>query len=251
MLLTLRGLEKAAKQAAPKWPDKVNTIEYADDFIITGASKEILEDKVKPAVKAFLKERGLELSEEKTKITHIDDGFDFLGFNIRKYKDKLLTKPAKSNVLKFVKKIKEIIEKNKTTASGDLIAILNPKIRGWGNYYRHAVSAKTFSYVDYKIYNALFKWAKRRHHNKNLTWIVRKYYNMGKGLEWKFHGWCKLKGGDRKYQQLVHLQEVPIRRHIKVKMDANPYDPCYADYFKKRRENKGHNTLSKLLITAL
>jgi RNA-directed DNA polymerase len=112
MLLTLSGLEQRVKQAAPRKADKINFISYADDFVITGDSKELLENKIKPLVKEFLKERGLELSEEKTLITHISDGFDFLGFNIRKYKEKLLVKPAKPNVLSFVSKIKEIIKKH-------------------------------------------------------------------------------------------------------------------------------------------
>ena len=81
--MALDGLEAIARCAAPR-NQKVNVVRYADDFIITGASKEVLELKVKPAVLALLKERGLELSQEKTRITHIDDGFDFLGFNVRK-----------------------------------------------------------------------------------------------------------------------------------------------------------------------
>ncbi|MCP3965294.1 MAG: group II intron reverse transcriptase/maturase, partial [Lentisphaerae bacterium] len=124
MLLTLSGLEQQVKQMAPKKADKINCISYADDFIITGASKELLENKIKPLVKQFLQERGLELSEEKTKITHISEGFDFLGFNIRKYKEKLLIKPAKQNVLSFVRNIKAVIKKHPTIAAGELIRIL-------------------------------------------------------------------------------------------------------------------------------
>ena len=136
MLLTLRGLEKAIKQAAPDHSNKINVIAYADDFVVTAASKEVLESKVKPAIEAFLRERSLQLSQDKTKITHIDVGFDFLGFNIRKYSGKLLIKPAKQNVLGFIRNIREVIKKNKATSAGNLIGILNPKIRGWGNYYR-------------------------------------------------------------------------------------------------------------------
>ena len=152
MLLTLKGLEAVAKQAAPKSSDRVNVIMYADDFVVTADSKETLESKVKPAIERFLKARNLELSQEKTLITHISDGFDFLGFNIRKYKEKLLIKPAKSNVLAFVRNIKSIIKKNKTATAGELIKILNPKIIGWGNYYRHAVAKKTFQYIDHCIF---------------------------------------------------------------------------------------------------
>ena len=140
-VMTLSGLEKAAKQAAPKDRDKVNVVAYADDFVITGATKDVLVTKVQPAVRSFLAERGLELSEEKTRITHIGEGFDFLGFNIRKYSNqKLLIKPAKENVLKFIRDIKGIIKKHPTMAAGELISILNPKLVGWANYYRHVVS---------------------------------------------------------------------------------------------------------------
>ncbi len=251
MLLTLKGLEEVAKQAAPKKADKVHTISYADDFIITGASKAILEDKVKPAVKAFLAERGLELSEEKTKITHINDGFDFLGFNIRKYKDKLLTKPAKSNVLAFIRNIRGIIKKNSTMSAGNLIAILNPKIRGWGNYYRHAVSKKTFSYVDHEIFESLYRWSKRRHPNKNTTWIVKKYFHMGSAREWIFQGWNKRKNGEKEYHQLFRMSQIPIKRHIKVIATSNPYDPEYERYFRNRRDKKSRNTWNELQQTAL
>ena len=95
--MALDGLEEVAVKAVPRG-QKVHVVKYADDFIITGASKEVLEEKVKPAVETFLWERGMELSVEKTHITHINDGFDFLGFNVRKYAGKLLIKPAKASV---------------------------------------------------------------------------------------------------------------------------------------------------------
>jgi RNA-directed DNA polymerase len=118
--MSLDGLEAVAIAAAPR-NQKINVVKYADDFIITGASKEVLELKVKPAVVAFLKERGLELSEEKTHITHIDDGFDFLGFNVRKYAGKLLIKPAKSAVKRFLENIRGLIKVSVASKTVDLI----------------------------------------------------------------------------------------------------------------------------------
>jgi RNA-directed DNA polymerase len=245
MLLTLRGLEEVAKSAAPKKTDKVNTIAYADDFVITGASKEILETQVMPAIKVFLLERGLELSEEKTKITHISDGFDFLGFNIRKYKDKLLIKPAKQNVLAYVRSIKEFIKDNRSASTGYLIKRLNPKIRGWGNYYKHVVSSKAFSFVDQQIFESLMKWAKRRHPRKSTTWVVKKYYSMGKANEWRFHGWNKTRN-ERRYLQLERLTHIPIIRHVKIRKDATPYDPKYTAYLSKRSNKKSRNTWTEI-----
>lgn len=129
--MALDGLEAVARQAACN--QKVNIIKYADDFVITGASKEVLEQRVKPAVVTFLRMRGLELSEEKTHITHIDDGFDFLGFNVRKYQGKLLIKPAKASIKRFLTEIWALIKANTAATSEQLIRQLNSKLRGWAN----------------------------------------------------------------------------------------------------------------------
>jgi RNA-directed DNA polymerase len=160
LTITLSGLEKAISAVTNSRTDKVNTIIYADDFIITGATKEILEQKVRPAVEEFLIKRGLKLSEEKATITHIDQGFDFLGHNIRKYNEKLLIKPSNNNVKIFLTNIREIIKRAKATSANDLINILNPKIRGWANYYRHVVSKAVFSKVDNDIFLTLWTWTK-------------------------------------------------------------------------------------------
>ena len=145
----------------------MNLIRWADDFIITGDSKEILENEVKPLVIKFLQERGLELSLEKSKIVHIDEGFDFLGQNIRKYKGKLLIKPAKKNIKSFLNKVRETIKSNKASTAANLIGLLNPMILGWANYHRHIVAKETFSFIDHEIWKALWQWAKRRHPDKN------------------------------------------------------------------------------------
>ena len=239
MLMTLRGLEQVVKQAAPNRADKVNFISYADDFVITGASAEVLENKVKPVVRSFLKQRGLELSEEKTQITHIDQGFDFLGFNLRKYNGTLLTKPAKQNVLAFVRNIKAVIKKHATMASGELIGILNPKITGWGYFYRHCVANQTFSYVDSQIFESLYNWAKRRHQNKSTSWIVRKYFRRGGKKNWKWSFFGKQAIGDQRFDvSLMLMQTIPIKRHLKIKSAANPYDPAFDAYFAERSKKK-------------
>ena len=129
MNATLDGLEHAVKSVVSK-QDKINISIYADDFIITGASQTVLEQKVKPAVENFLKVRGLELSAEKTRITTLQEGFDFLGFNVRKYGNKLLIKPARKSVQRFLENIRELIRKNCAASTAELIAQLNPRIRG-------------------------------------------------------------------------------------------------------------------------
>ena len=128
---------------------KVNLIRYADDFIITGRDKELLENEVKPIVIEFLKERGLTLSEEKTTITNIYKGFDFLGFNIRKFGKRLYTSPSKEAQKRFRTKISDIVKGHKTCKQESLIRMLNPVITGWGNYYRYGASTAAFHDCDY------------------------------------------------------------------------------------------------------
>ncbi len=155
MLMTLSDLEKRIKSTALKKGARANFIGYADDFVVTCTSKEVLVNDIKPLIAEFLAERGLTLSEEKTHITHINNGFDFLGFNHRKYKGKFLIKPSKSNTLLFLSNLRELIKKHTTIPVNDLIKLINPKLRGWANYYRHCVAKQVFGYVRYKLFQAL------------------------------------------------------------------------------------------------
>lgn len=145
-------------------------------------------EEIKPLVVDFLKERGLTLSEEKTKITHIDDGFDFLGYNIRKYKGVLLIKPSKKSLKKFMQKIRGIIDSNKGSKQESLIRLLNPVITGWVNYYKNCVASDTFRKADYLIFEKLWQWAKRRHPKKGKYWIADRYFTRVKtvtGASWQ------------------------------------------------------------------
>jgi RNA-directed DNA polymerase len=233
LTITLSGLEQAVK-ATTKPQDKVNISAYADDFIITGASKEVLENKVKPAVENFLRERGLTLSVDKTKITHIHEGFDFLGMNIRKYKDKLIITPAKSSVKRFLADVREIIKHNATAKMEGLIGQLNSKIRGWANYYRHVCAKKTFGYVDHNIFQALWRWAIRRHPTKGAKWVRKKYFRKDKLRNWAFSTTIKNESGNTQIFDLVEASKIPIKRHVKIRANATPYDSAYHDYFNKR-----------------
>nr|WP_075553158.1 group II intron reverse transcriptase/maturase [Candidatus Paracaedibacter symbiosus] len=233
LVIALSGLETVVKAVARR-QDKVNICIYCDDFIITGATREVLEIKVRPAVEAFLQERGLSLSQEKTKITHINEGIDFLGMNIRKYKGKCIIKPAKSNVKRFLTEIREIIESRATAKTEEIVQRLNSKIRGWGNYYRHVCSKQTFSYVDAHIFFTLWRWSKRRHPNKGRRWIRDKYFLRYQQRNWVFSVKTKDKNGNQTYLRLMEASKIPIQRHIKIRAEATPYDPNYQEYLGNR-----------------
>lgn len=181
----------------------------------------------------FLKERGLELSKEKTLITNIEKGFNFLGMNIRKYNGKLLIKPSKTKVQLFLKKIKTMLRENLNTTPSKLIMFLNPILRGWGNYYQHVVSKQVFSYVDARVWQMIWKWTGHRHPTKSKTWRKRKYFKIVGSRNWVFMATMQEKGKVRTLR-LFNLQDIPIRRHLKVKGEANPYDSDWETYFEVR-----------------
>lgn len=215
---------------------KVRLVRYADDFIITGCSKELLEQEVKPLVEDFMKTRGLELSLEKTRITHIEEGFDFLGQNIRKYDGKLLIKPAKKNVQAFLTKVRGIVKTHKTVKQGHLIKMLNPVIKGWADYHRHIVASETFKSVDSQIWRLLWRWAKRRHPNKGSRWIRAHYFKTVGNYTWMFatdtgETWPS---GKPKCIALRRAGEAYIRRYTKIRAAANPFDPEWDNYFEQR-----------------
>ncbi|MGX9419515.1 group II intron reverse transcriptase/maturase [Vibrio sp. RC27] len=236
MLMTLAGIEQQIKSTALSKGARANFIGYADDFVVTCSSKEVLVNDIKPLIADFLAERGLTLSEEKTKITHIDDGFDFLGFNHRKHKGKLLIKPSKSNTLLFLRNLRELIKKHATIPVNDLIKLINPKLRGWANYYRHCVAKQVFGYVGHKLFQALWHWAVRRHPTKSKDWVVHKYFLNRKG-QWQFHGWQKIMNMDCHFN-LFQIAKVPIERHVKIRNAATPFDPQYQDYLAKRKSKR-------------
>ncbi len=243
--VTLDGLERLLRATFPrkdlgrgrkKYNPKVNLVRYADDFIITGDSRELLENEVRPLVERFLNERGLRLSPDKTRTTHIDEGFDFLGQNLRKYDGKLLVRPSKKNTHMFLEKIRAILRANPTASQEHLIWCLNPVILGWVNYHRHIVATRTFRKVDLVIWHSLLRWAKRRHHNKSTDWILRKYWHPVDGRSWRFAADYGKRTADGKVEwlKLVCANKTIIRRHLKIKAEANPFDPRWRSYFEDR-----------------
>jgi RNA-directed DNA polymerase len=236
--MVLDGLEDRLSRRFPrrKTRPKVHLIRYADDFVISGKSQDMLEQ-AKAEVIAFLAERGLALSPEKTKITHVSDGFNFLGFNVRTYNRKLLIKPSKDAQKKVLREVRGIIRGHRATAQQDLIRLLNPVIRGWAYYYRHVVSARIFGKLDRLVWKALWRWAVRRHPNKGKRWVKKRYFRTIGPRHWVFaceNGQNDLIDGPE-LMKLVNLQDIKIRRHVKVKAEANPYDPQWKSYFAARR----------------
>lgn len=241
--MTLDGLEAALRQRFPrrnrKGPSaKVNLVRYADDFIVTGRSKELLENEVKPLIEEFLSERGLTLSEAKTHITHMETGFDFLGQTIRKYKGKPLVKPSHESVTTFLHKVRTIIKTNKQATAGDLVQKLNPILKGWALYHCHVVSKQTYVRMDHEIFQALWQWACRRHPKQRKEWVRQKYFTGSKQRKWAFFGTVQDKEGKTRKVQLGHLAKTAIKRHVKVKAEANPYDPQWETYFEQRIDAK-------------
>ncbi len=232
--MTLDGLEQALAKAFPRAADKglkMNMVRYADDFIVTGYSKEWLEQEVMPIVLNFLAVRGLTLSPEKTRISNITEGFDFLGWNVRKYDGKLLIKPSKASIKAHLDKIREIIKANKTAKQVDLIRKLNPVLRGWANYHCHMVAKETFARVDHEVWFMLWQWARRRHPHKGAYWVMKKYFKTRGNQRWVFAADDE---EQRKEIWLLFEVNTPIRRHIKVKAEANPHDPKWRKYFQTR-----------------
>lgn len=213
---------------------RVHLARFADDFIVTGDSREVLEQEVRPLVESFLGERGLVLSDNKTVITHIDDGFDFLGFTLRKFGGKLLIKPPKARVQGFLRTIRDLINSHKAASPDHLIRLLNPKIGGFCRYYRHVVSSATFTDIDHRIWNMLWRWARRRHPNKSQRWVRAKYFAPHHGRNHVFTGQSVNAKGQRQTLHLFAASSLEIRRHIGIRRAANPYDPRNDEYFRRR-----------------
>lgn len=171
-------------------------------------------------------------------ITHIDEGFDFLGVNIKKYDGKLLTKPSKKNFEAIISKIRKIIKDNPSMKQELLIRKLNPIIRGWVNFQKHNVSSIAFEKLDYEIWQALWKWCKRRHPKKGRGWIAKKYFNMIGNRAWTFSVRTKdkIETGEDYYIRLIYATNTDIRRFPKIKSEANPFDQDWNEYFAEREE---------------
>jgi RNA-directed DNA polymerase len=213
---------------------KLNSVRWADDFIVTANSREVLEDTVLPSINAFLAARGVRLSPSKTSITPLSQGFDFLGQTIRKHARpngtpaKLQITPSKASVQAITAKVKTLCQQAAGATPEQLIDTLNPILRGWANYHRHIICGETFARIDSFVWRRLYRWAKLRHPNKTGCWITTRYFPHQPGDSWRFTDPTTGK-------QLLRIQEaVKPQRHIKVKSDANPFDPHWEPYCQYR-----------------
>jgi RNA-directed DNA polymerase len=234
--VALHGLEEAAG-VRYEASDPARTkrgcpalVVYADDMVALCHSKDEAEQ-VKARMAAWLAPRGLSFNEAKTRIVHLDEGFDFLGFTIRRHAGKLITRPSKA----AVKRVKQRLATEMRTLRGSnaaaVLAKINPIVRGWANYYRGAASSRTFSALDHYLWQLTYKWACYSHSNKSKHWVVDRYYgqfNPASRDRWVF--------GDRDSgAYLLRLCWTKIVRHSLVVGTASPDDPALTDYWAKRR----------------
>ncbi len=200
--------------------------------MITGATEEILRDEILPAVKDFLRPRGLTLSEEKTHLRPIDEGFDFLGFTLRKFNGKLITTPSHKKVNQFREKLKDFLKESQNYPFDVMLRKLNSKLRGWAFSNRQVVAKRLFSTLDNEIYYGVRRWLRLRHRNKTNAWIKHRYRSRIEGRS-NFGTFVLNKQGKRQWLGLFRMADVPIRYHVKVRGETNPYDPCRSGIFQR------------------
>ena len=216
----------------------VSLIRYADDLVVTAPTQDILQTHVVPALTAFLGERGLKLSEAKTKVVHIDDGFDFLGFNVRRYKGTVLTRPQKAKVVQHLRTIGDYLRRHRQAGPSQVIGDLAPLIRGWTAYYRHGASKHVFHSSDHHVQAKLWRWAKRRHPTKSAAWVRSRYFD---------HGWNLVDGRAK----LARHDDVAVTRHAKVQGKRSPLNPDDQDYWEMRRRRRLKETMQSPKRSAL
>jgi len=209
----------------------ISLIRYADDFVVIAPTRERIIEYILPKLWRFLKERGMNLNKAKTKIVHRDDGFDFLGFNIRQYHSKArkvcLVKPSKDAIKRHLQHIKRVISKNKQINANELILKLNPIIRGWANYYYYSSAKEIFNYIDYRIWQMVWSWCLRRHPRKGKTWIYLRYFMILNNRKWLF--------GEKKENLLLFTRAFPAgKNYTPVKGYNSPYDATLHIYWQKR-----------------
>jgi RNA-directed DNA polymerase len=156
---------------------------------------------------------------------------------VRKYKGKLLIKPAKASVQSLLGRIREIIKSDASAQQAVVIHKLNPLIRGWATYHHHVTAKACFSSVDAQIWHLLWKWARRRHPTKGARWVRKRYFHADGSRSWIFSTVERV-GSSAYPPQLFRAMTVPIKRHVKIRAPANPFAPAWESYFIQRRAAK-------------
>lgn len=273
--IALHGIENRITQAFPKtermvkrqrfYSTQAKLIRYADDFVVIHEDLTVIH-KCKTIIAEWLEDMGLELKDTKTRITHTLDGgkeyqtgFDFLGFHVRQYQVgkhqtkktgrgySTLIRPSKEKVINHAKQMAKTISAHKAAPQEALIRNLNPKIKGWANYYRTGNSKDTYNTLDHLLYLKLKRWAKRRHPKKNKTWCASRYWGIDQGKGWEFadkHSGMSL----LKYADTQVISQGTKDQYVKVKGDRSPYDGDWA-YWATRTGK--HPELSKRVAILL
>lgn len=249
--VALHGMEQAAgvryqaagAHAGTTVPNSPVLIRYADDLVALCHSKHEAEQ-VKARVAEWLAPRGLVFNEDKTRIVSLDEGFDFLGFTVRRQSGKLLIKPSKA----ALRRIRERLRTELRALQGANVAMVlirvNPIIRGWAAYYRTVVSSHAFQTLDAYLWRLTYKWAKHGHANKSRHWIITRYFgafNKSRRDRWVF--------GDRDSgAYLVRFTWTSIVRHRMVKGASSPDDPALAQYWADRRRRAAPPPMDRLSL---
>jgi RNA-directed DNA polymerase len=236
--VALHGLEEAAgvryyqtgNYAGQSKPGSPMLVRYADDLIALCHSREQAE-RIKQELGGWLALRGLTFNEDKTSIVHLDEGLDFLGFNVRRYSGKLLIKPSKAAIRRIRQKLRAEMRSLRGSNAAGVLRAVNPVVRGWAAYYRGVVSNRVFSNLDAYMWRLAYRWARHTHPNKSKWWAVDRYfgqYNKARQDRWVF--------GDHASGIYLHkFSWTKIVRHVMVKGAASPDDPSLAQYWADRR----------------
>ncbi|NEO91756.1 MAG: group II intron reverse transcriptase/maturase [Moorea sp. SIO3G5] len=234
------------KKAGGYWANRTKRtyVRFADDFVILTESKEDAIN-AKETAQRWLAKKGLNLSEEKTQITHLTTGFNFLGWNFRKYETSTrktgsitLIKPSQESIQKIKTRFKEEFKNLKGATQSQVIGKINPIIRGWGKYHDGAVSKEIFSDIDDYIFWKLKRWGKRKHHNKSIEWIHQKYF--GKFCPNRDDNWVF--GEKHGTNYLLKLTWIPIKRHSLVQHENSPDNPELKEYWEERKKKQREKT---------
>ncbi|WP_398871119.1 group II intron reverse transcriptase/maturase [Streptomyces mirabilis] len=252
--IALHGMETAAgvqyrqtgRRAGDTMPGSPLLVRYADDLVALCHSREQAEQ-VKARLAEWLRPRGLVFNEDKTRIVHLEEGCDFLGFTIRRYHGKLLIKPSREAVRRIRNRLRAEVRSLRGANAAAVLQRLNPIIRGWSAYYRSVVASEVFTALDDYMWKLTYKWATRAHPNKPRHWVTARYYgtfNKSRQDQWVF--------GDRDSgAYLLKFAWTKIVRHQMVHGSASPDDPALATYWAERRRTSPPPPINRATLRLL